>query len=449
MVKTVSLFWGCYCLVGAWSCCLIAGERVWPQFRGPTGAGNAAAVSVPIEFGETQHLTWKSPLQGRGWSSPVVWEDQIWVTSAIEHEATPEEREALLAGVANAERREIAKQIELIAICLDLNTGETLHEIQLATDSRPKPIHPLNSYASPTPVLEGDRLYAHFGTYGTFCLDTTTGDIVWRKRLEVAHYVGPGSSPIVHGERLILVCDGADVQYVAALDKRTGEIAWKQPRPAIRASDPDMKKAYATPLVISVDGTDQIVTPGAQWVVAYDPADGKPLWQVDHGDGFSNVPRPVFGHGLVYVCTGFTKPELWAIDPTGQGDVTDTHVVWKESSQISKKPSPLLVDDTVYVLADGGVLSGLDARTGETRVRKRLSGNYSASPLLAGNHIYLASQTGEIAVLRPGDDLQTVAVNRLTGQLMASPCALPGTLLVRSDTHLYRFDQPSSQSIPE
>lgn len=425
----------------------LAADAYWPQFRGPLQNGIGEAENVPLEWSEKENVKWKTEVPGKGWSSPVVADGSIWMTAAVEVMPTEEELAALLTSAGVEEKhqkvRQIAKSIELRVLQVDLESGELQENILLDTVSGPEAIHSLNSYASPTPFLDADagKLYCDFGTFGVHALNTKTGQVEWSRKFEIEHSVGPGSSPLLVGNLLVLVRDGVDAQFVVALNAKDGETVWKKNRPEMRAPLGDQKKAYCTPLLIEQDGTEQLVIPTSQWIISYVPATGEEIWRVDHGSGFSLVPRPVFGGGLVFACTGFGKPELWAIDPSGTGDVTETHVVWKETKRISKKPSPLLVNDHLYVLDDGGILNCFAAKTGELLWADRVGGNYSASPLFVDDKIYIANQEGATTVLAPGSEFQLLAENQLEGQIMASPVPFDGGLLIRTDTALYRVGQ--------
>lgn len=240
----------CVVMVGTVS----AGEN-WPQFRGPGGQGIAEVGHVPTEWDESRNVAWKIALPGRGWSSPVVWGRQLWATTA-----TDEGR-------------------SLQSVCVDIETGTLLHQVEVFRTAEPIGINRKNSHASPTPLIEPGRVYVHFGTLGTACLDTETGEILWtNQELNLEHKEGPGSSPIMHGDLLIVNCDGMDVQYVAALNKHTGRLAWKTDRSGELSESTDQRKAYSTPLVIDTPRGPQLVSTGADWVVAYDPTDGRELW---------------------------------------------------------------------------------------------------------------------------------------------------------------------------
>ena len=421
-----------------------AGDQ-WPQFRGPRGDGIVLDQSVPVTFGETEHVTWKTELPGRGWSSPVVADGVIWVTTAIERIPSEEDRLAMLrdGGIPEKKFKElaIAKSIDLKLIALDLQSGSMLRSIDLATIEKPDAIHSVNSYASPTPVIDGDDIYCHFGTYGTFCIDRAQGTRVWERRLPLAHSVGPGSSPFVYGDMLVLIQDGMERQYVTALDKTTGTTIWERDRPAMEAPTGDQKKSFCTPIAIrDPKGREQLICMSSQWMVAHDPKSGDEIWRVHHGKGFSVVPRPVYTDGVVYFCTGFGKPQLWAVRVDGTGDVSETHVEWTSLQGIPAKSSPLLHEDLLYVVADNGVASAFDRRDGSQIWKKRIGSDYSASPILVGDLIYFGSHDGLITVIKPGSEGEIVAENQLDGKIMASPAVVENALILRTDKAVYRID---------
>ena len=414
----------------------------WPQFRGPTGQGVADDVELPLEWSEEKGVRWKTPLPGRGWSSPVIADGRIWVTTAEEHEADAAQLAELMKAVENVPVRDemIAfASVTLWAIAVDLNTGEIVRRVKLFEPQAPPPIHGLNTYASPTCVLVDGRVFCHFGTFGTACIDARSGDVLWRRELKLEHIVGPGSSPVVCRNLLIVPSDGGDRQYITALDVKTGDTVWEKERPPIRESNADQRKAFATPLVIDVEGVPQAVIPGAQWFIAYDPATGDEMWRVDHGRGFSNVARPVFDGRTLFLNTGFGKPQLWAVRPDGSGDVTESHVAWRETQQIPAKSSPVLSGGRITLISDGGVASCLDAETGDMLWRERVPGQYSASPLVGAGRIYFSSHEGRTTVIADAAEFEVLATNDLDGMLMASPAVAEGDLVLRTDTHLYRI----------
>ncbi len=388
----------------------------WPGYRGPGGQGHAAATNLPVRFGGRDHVVWKTAIPHKGWSTPVIWGKQVWLTTA-----TPD-------------------GTEMYAIGVDRKSGEVLHRLKVFENESPNPINEMNSYASPSPVIERERVYVHFGTYGTAAIDRDTGDVVWTRRdLNLEHKEGPGSSPVLFRDLLIVHCDGMDVQYVVALDKKTGETVWKKERPFDYSGlREDLRKAYCTPLIVRINGQPRMYSLAAQGLVTYDPRTGEELWRLRY-DGFSNVARPVFGHGMVYINTGFMSPELWAVrvDDGSSGD----RVAWKHTRRIGAKPSPLLVGDELYAINDGGILLCFDAHSGEVVWKERLIGDYSASPVYADGHIYFLSQQGHVTVIEPGEEYREVAVTQMGSGFMASPAVAGDALYLRSKSHLYRLEK--------
>jgi outer membrane protein assembly factor BamB len=389
----------------------------WPQFRGPTGQGHASERGLPYEWSESKNVLWKVPVPGLGWSSPVVSGGRIWLTTVVE----------------TKEARRDRVTASLRALAFDVATGRELVNVEVFHLNDAGYVNPKNSRASPTPIVDGDKIYVHFGADGTAALNTS-GDILWTIRLNYESQHGNGGSPVLYRDLLIVNCDGnGGDAYVAAIDVATGKIRWKTPRR--RPAD----QAYSTPLVITVDGRDQLISVGAYRAAAYDPITGQELWRVSYGDGFSNVPRPVFGQGLVYIATGFQTPTLIAVRPDGRGDVTRSHVVWKIARGAPYTPSPLLVGSDFYYVSDTGILSLADASSGEIVWQQRLGGNYSASPIFADGRIYFLSEEGLATVIAPGREFRRVAVNRLDGATLASMAVSNGSIFIRSHSHLYRI----------
>jgi len=379
----------------------------WPEFRGPTGQGQSDERELPLVWSETKNVRWKTAIPGRGWSSPAIQGDRIWLTTAADEGKS------------------------LRAICVDRNTGAILQNVEVFRLKSQGNLNSKNSQASPTPVLEGDRIYLHFGAYGTACI-TQSGEIVWKTRLDYDNgQHGPGGSPVIYDNLLIMSCDGQDVQYVVALDKLTGKVRWKKLREGYQA--------YTTPLVVRLPAGDQVISPGAFRAVSYEPRTGKEIWQVRYGDGFSNVPRPVYSNGLVFICTGFQQPSLLAVRLDGRGDVTKSHIAWTLKRGVSLTPSPLLVGDELYMVSDNGVASCIDAKTGSPYWQVRLGGNHSASPIYADGRIYFLSEEGESVVIAPGKEFKALAKNQLDGPTLASMAVSKGSIFVRSQTHLYRL----------
>jgi outer membrane protein assembly factor BamB len=317
-------------------------------------------------------------------------------------------------------------------MAFSVESGVTLVDIEVFRIAESGLLNPKNSQASPTPILDRDRIYVHFGADGTAAL-TTSGAVLWTARFPYVSQHGNGGSPALHEDLLILNCDGYDRAFVVALDTATGEVRWKTDRRG------PFSQAYSTPLVIRVGGRDQVISVGAFRATAYDPATGEEIWYVRYPDGFSNVPRPVYGNGLVYIDTGFNDPSLLAVRVDGRGDVTDTHVEWIGRRSIPFTPSPLLVGSELYLVSDLGVVSCLDAATGEVHWQRRILGNYSASPLYADGRIYILSEDGVATVFRPGTDYVELATNEIDGATLASIAVSNGSLFIRSLSHLYRI----------
>ena len=418
----------------------VASGEDWWQFRGPAGDGVSQAKALPTVWGEFQPPAWQTTVPGQGWSSPIVIENRIWLTSAEPLALSAKEQEKKLAGSPSGGGLDfqVDAAVSLLAVEIDAASGEVLRQIELFTVDDPPAIHAANSYASPTPTTDGERLYCHFGSLGTACLSLKSGDVLWKRRLEFDEITGPGSSPILARGRLILPCDGADEQFVVALDRLTGEIAWRTPRPPIEASDNKLRRAFSTPLLIEHEGREEVVIPGARWAVAYDPANGSELWRVNLGEGtHAAVPRPVYRNGLVYVCTGYSKPRLVAIRVGGKGDVTDSHVVWEYDKQVPEISSPIVIGDEIYFVSGKGVLTCLDAASGQLVWQERLGGNYSASPLASGKHLYFTSEGGLTTVIEAGRTYRELARNQLFGQTRASPGVSGESLLIRTARVLY------------
>ena len=401
---------------------LIAGASVlaqaedWPQFRGPTGQGHTTERGLPLEWNETNNIIWKSPVPGLGWSSPAVANGRVWLTTVVE-----------------SKERRGRVSASLRALAYDVATGRELVNVEVFRRDDAGYVNPKNSRASPTPIVDGDRVYVHFGAEGTAAV-STSGEILWTTHLRYESQHGNGGSPTLYRDLLIVNCDGNGGEaYVIALDTATGKTRWKTSRR--RPAD----QAYSTPLVITVGQQDQLVSVGAYRAAAYEPLTGQEIWRVSYGDGFSNVPRPVFGQGLVFIATGFQTPSLLAVRPDGKGDVTRTHVAWTITRGAPYTPSPLLVGNDLYYVSDTGVLSLADAMSGQIVWQQRLGGNYSASPVFADGRIYFQSEEGVTTVIAPGREFKRLAVNRLDGATLASMAVSNGSFYIRSQSHLYRI----------
>jgi len=412
----------------------------WNQFRGPTGQGHAANAKIPLRWSETHNIRWRTPLPGLGYSSPVVDGNEIWLTTAFDAPSSPEEIEVRTRTNTGSEPLTVSDSATMHALCIASDTGQLLHNVELLRIEKPQWIHVQNSYASPTPVIEDGKLYCHFGTFGTVCLDTKTQKILWTNRgTEVMHENGPASSPVIWGDYLIVHCDGSDQQYIVALDKKTGAFAWKTDRTGSMHPNPQLKKAYGTPLVVKIDGREVIVSPAANWLYGYDPHTGAELWKVPYEVlGFSIVPRPVADEVAVYICTSYVHSELLAFRTDRPGGVPE--IKWRYRKGVPQKSSPILFDGKLYFVSEGsGVLTCLDAERGEPIWRKRISGKYSASPVATADGIFFFSDSGETTVIAPGDTFDLLAKNRLDGQIFASPAIAEDALLIRTGEALYKI----------
>jgi outer membrane protein assembly factor BamB len=377
--------------------------------------------SLPTEWSTTKNVAWKQSIPGGGWSSPIVSEGKICLTTSVPAGDNPNGDQSLKA------------------LCLDARTGKILWETEVfhQNATTAPPIHSKNSHASPTPLTDGRRLFVHFGHQGTACLDLQ-GKILWRNnRLTYEPVHGNGGTPILVDDLLVFSSDGGDQRFIVALDTNTGEVRWKTER----AGESAQKFSFSTPLLITVNGQKQIVSPYSDAVAAYEPATGREIWRVRY-IGYSVIPRPVYGHGLVYVCTGYGTPNLLAIRPDGQGDVTNTHVAWTYRKAVPHTPSLLLVGDELYMVSDKvGVATCLDAKTGRQHWQERVPGEYSASPLYADGKIYFQNEGGTGVVLKAGKVFQQLARNDLKERTLASYAAADGALFIRTAKHLYRIQK--------
>ena len=395
----------------------LAGED-WPQFRGPTGQGISAETNLPTEWGPEKNIAWKVAIPGSGWSSPSLAQGRLYLTSAI-------------AGKQGSG----SDQLDLAALCVDARSGEVVWQTTVFEQSADAPkIHSKNSHASPTPIIAGDRVFVHFGHQGTACLDLR-GKVLWKNsELKYPPVHGNGGSPELIDGLLIFACDGGSDPFVAALEANTGKLRWKFERPG----DATKKFAFCTPLKIVVGGQKQVIIPGSDSVSSLDPQTGKEIWRVRY-DGYSVIPRPVFGHGMVFLSTGYDSPTAMAIRVDGQGDVTDSHVAWTLKKGAPNTPSMVLEGDEIYMVSDRGVASCVDAKTGEVHWQERVGGNYSASPVWAEGKLYLQSEEGTGIVLSAGKSFEKIAENPMGERSLASYAIGDGAIFLRTEKSLYRI----------
>ena len=411
-MQLIQTFLVCACL------CLTASasaQEAWPEFRGTDGAGQIKDGAIPTDFSES-NVQWKIAVPGRAWSSPVVWGDQVWVTTAT----------------IDGKR--------MSALCFDLETGEKLHDVLIHENESPYFCHDANTYASPTPAIEKDRIYVHFGRYGTSCLDTSTGEILWQRTdIQCDHFRGPASSPVLSDALLMFAMDGVDQQFVIALEKQTGETAWRTPRAINYGTDNgDFKKAYATGTIVDVGQSQLLILPAAVATAAYDITDGQPKWTVYHG-GMNASARPIaIDTETVLITNGFGK--LLSVDPNAEGDATETHVHFERSKVAPKKSTPVVVNKLAFMVSDKGVASCIDTKTGEEQWVKRLGGKFAASPITDREKILALSESGKIHIFAASKKYQSLGEMKFADGFHASPAAIGGNLILRSQTHLYRIN---------
>lgn len=421
-----------------------SGSENWPQFRGPDGNGLSDAKGLPLTWSEQKNVKWKTPVHGKAWSSPVIWGDQIWMTTA-----TPDGK-------------------ELFVVCVDRDSGKIIRDLKLFDIEKPQYCIPFNSYASPTPVIEDGRVYATFGSPGTACLDTKSGKVLWERRDFVCnHYRAAGSSPILYGGLLIMNFDGSDLQFIVALDKKTGETVWRTQRSidykdlgpdGLPQAEGDFRKAFSTPHVAMLDGKPVLISIGAKAAYAYEPLTGRELWRVEERTCHSASSRPVVGQGLVYLLSGWSNGQLLAVRPGKSGEVIDANapatespasgdpasqlqLVWKLKRGVPKKPSLLLVGDLLFMIDDGGFGGCVEAKTGAEVWRERIGGSYSAAPVCADGRIYCCSEEGKTTVVEAGRQYRVLAENKLDDGCLASPAIAGKALYLRTRTHLYRIEE--------
>lgn len=397
-------------------------EGAWPAWRGAAADGHTDQASLPLHWSETKNVVWKTPIHDFGHSTPVVWGDQIWLTTAKEDGTS------------------------LYVVAVDAGSGKIVHDVEVFQVTEPQHINPHNTYATPSPVVEEGRVYVHYGSLGTACLDTASGEVLWRRSdLNCEHMQGPASSPILFEDLLILHLEGTDKQFIVALNKATGESAWHYDRPEeLYGNDdhsPVHKKSYQTPVIVEVDGTPQMVSNGALLVTGHNPRTGEEIWRVRYRND-STISSIIHGNGLLFVNTGGPPggSQLWGIRMGGTGDVTDSHVVWQMTENAPHQSSPVLVDDLLYMVSDRGLLTCMEATTGEQVWSERMRPHFGASLLAAPGRIYLSNTKGTTTVIAPGREYRELAENELDGELWASPAVTGNALVLRTKTHLYRIE---------
>ena len=405
----------------------------WPAFRGPDGDGVArTGTAVPTQWSPDANIAWRTELPGNGWSSPVVADGRVYLTAAI-----PDGDDEAPAANEETTRGGDERDYLLSLLVIDATTGQLTDSITvMKQDGEKTPrVHAKNSHASPTPIIDGNRIYVHFGYQGTACLDRN-GNVLWTNRelfFKPTH--GNGGTPILVDNCLVFTCDGDKEPKVVALDAETGGLLWETRRPV------EAKKTFSfcTPTVIDVGGKTQVVAPGSDNVLSLEPATGDVIWDVRY-EGYSVVPKPVFHQGLVYVATSFDSSKLLAIDPTGLGQVTETHVRWRVEKNMPKTPSLVADRGLIYSISDDGIATCIEAETGEVVYRERVGGKFSASPLLVGDLIYLTDESGVTTVIKTGREFTEVAENSIGERTLASLAVDDSALIMRTEDALYRIE---------
>lgn len=392
---------------------LAADRGYWPQFRGANSDGLADVPPPPVTWAEAQHVAWKTPIPGLGWSSPAVVGDRVFLTTAVPQ----------------------GDGLSLRVLALDAASGRIVWDREVRPLEKKPKIHAKNSHASPTPIVRDGAVYVHFGPHGMFRLAAADGAVQWScLELDYPPVHGSGSSPLLHDGKLVVTCDGAKEPFIAAVDAATGKVAWKTPR-SVKAR---MNFAFATPAITEAEGRPLVLAPGADHLAAYDLATGEEIWRV-RAPGWSVVPQPAVGHGMVFYNRDYDAPELIAVRLGGRGDVTDTHVVWRERRGAPSTPSPLLVGDELYVVSDDGVASCFDAKTGQRLWMKRMGGNFSASPLHVAGRVLFLNETGVATWVKAGREYEVIGTAELPGRTLATPAITPGAVFLRTDAEVYKI----------
>lgn len=417
----------------------------WPQFRGPGSLGVADDPALPDKWSTTENVAWKTPIPGMGWSSPIVWGDRIFLTTVISAGEVEAPKKGLYFG---GERHNISQaEHRWVVYCLDFKSGKVLWEREVHRGTPPSTRHLKNSYASETPVTDGERVYAYFGNLGVFAFDFN-GKQVWKVNFPVRKTRfgwGTAASPIVHRDRLYIVNDNDEESALLAFDKRTGRELWRTPR--------EKGTNWATPFVWETERRTEIVTPGFKKIDSYD-LDGKLLWEVK-GMSTIAIPTPFTKFGLLYVASGYVGDQhrpVYAIKPGASGDISlkegetsNSHIAWYLPQGGPYNPSPIVYGDHYYTLLDRGFFTCHDARTGrEIYGKQRIdpaSGAFTASPWAANGKIFCLSEDGDTYVIEAGAQYKLVGKNSLDEMCMATPAVARGSLLLRTASQLYRISR--------
>lgn len=431
-------------------CCIIVvlagfsvhlGAENWPHWRGPTATGVSAEVRLPERWSDSENVAWKTTIRGAGISSPIVWGDLVFLTSqAGSGEVRPGPRLVQGGDPLAAGERPLAVpsgsgggRVRFVVSAIDRRNGRPGWTYELPAEGPLPAVHEKHNLASPSPVTDGERVYAWFGTGQIAALDLS-GTLVWKKHLGAAYGPfdinwGHGSSPVIYKNRLILLCYHERGSYLLSLDARTGDVQWK-------ADAAPGVTSYSTPLVLETGGRSEIVVNSSVGVSGHDLASGARQWYIEEPNRFP-IPTPLFHDGIIYTSRGYRSSPFMAIRPGGSGDVARTHVAWKVSSGAPYISSLLYYQGLIYMTGDVGVLTVSDARTGERVYQDRIGGVFTASPVAGDGKVYLASEDGETIVLAAGRTPKVLSRNRLNARQLASPAIAGGRLFIRSDDALF------------
>lgn len=405
----------CLLLAGSLASAAMAAET-WPQFRGPTGQGIANG-SGPLKWSKDTGIAWKITLPAQGWSSPVIADGKVFLTGS----------------------RKDGESTILNAFAVDVTTGKKLWDVDLFAPAAEETaaIHGKNSLASPTPVIADSVVYVHFGHMGTAALRLDDGAVVWKKQVSYKPMHGNGGSPVIVGDLLVVNADAETDPTIIAFHRKDGDIAWRTPREQkVRSTF-----SFSTPLVVETDGRTEILSAGSGMIGAYAPDDGRLLWKVTYGEGYSVVPRPVVADGMVYVATGYNVPKLIAIRlGNANGDVTKTHLAWEATRRMPKTPSMIATNGQILVLDDTGTLSSLDGKSGKPVWDEKLPGNFSASPILAGKILYAVTEDGVCYIVGISPAAAKILFEiDMAERTLASPVLLDKALYLRTEKHLWKI----------
>jgi len=412
----------------------------WSQWRGPEGAGVSSETNVPTEWNVDKNIKWKTPIEGRGHSQPIVWGAKVFLTTDIEGDVVPEAKAVehkengqpfIHPDSVGANRKHSFK-----VICIDRNTGKILWEKTAYTGTVYDDRHRKGGYAAPTPATDGNRVYAWFGGEGDglYCYDLN-GELAWKAAVgKIASYgMGPGASPVIHENLVILQCDEDEGKnsFIVGIDKKTGKEVWKTPR--------KVQASWSTPLIVRSGQRAELITSGNELIISYDPKTGKELWTAQ-GHGSNAIGTPLAGHGMVFVYAGFPVKKTFAIKLGGSGDVTSSNVAWQYDKGTAYVPSSILYNDYLYLMSDRGILTCLDAKTGKVIYeggRIPVPATFTASPVAFDGKLLLTSEDGDTYIIKAGPKHEVIATNSVNEPVYASPAISDGMIFIRAASNLY------------